>query len=75
MTRAIRVDPNDAQSLRLYANSLETTDKLDLAEEHYLLALEADPSYSAAVHEYAMLLDRNGEKELATSFLLARPTA
>jgi len=69
--RAISVVPKyDAFSLFRYAQFLERCNRLDSAEDYYLMALEVEPNNPGCLHCYGNLLTQTGLHEEAEKFYL-----
>jgi chaperonin cofactor prefoldin len=64
--RAILLDGGDPFTLHQFARFLDKTQQSRQAENHFLLALEVDPSFSACYRDYSQFLFMQAEDECDT---------
>jgi len=70
--RAIEIDPQDTDSLCVYARFLQKCSRLRRAEYWYLRTLEVNPNNTTALYQYADLLRYKLNKQKLASCLFQR---
>lgn len=68
LERALEIAPSHSQSNYVMAMLQTQLDHLDKADRHYRRALKSDPENSAAAHDYAIFLCKQGRVEAAMKY-------
>jgi tetratricopeptide (TPR) repeat protein len=63
LQRALELSPDSSETHNQIANVWMTKDEPDLAEEHYRLAIQYDPTNAQALYNLSMLLSRKGHHQ------------
>lgn len=65
MIRCLQLDPDDLETLYLYARFLALCSKNELAEEFYLRTLEIEPNHHFCLRDYGTYLSVTGDMKNA----------
>lgn len=68
LKHALEMSPNHPRSNYYMAKLKTRGQELDEAEKYYRAAIDADPKYSEALHDYAALLCARGNRDKAMKF-------
>lgn len=68
LMRALEIDPNDASGFTIYGNTLLRLKRAQDAESAYLKAISLNPESSEALHNLALLCQRDGRIKEAKGY-------